>query len=380
MRGLLIAGSLLMLVACNKNKVTVTGTISNADGRLLRIDEVDLYSYKAFDSINLTDGGRFRFTLETPQQGFYQLRLDSGRTIVLFPEPGQRIHVQADTRDFYRSIRIEGSHPSEQAAKLVALLSFTRHRLDSLTSLYNLAEADSVQERLNLEYQDWIERHRKASIAFILTHSNSLAAVYALYQQYQPGSYLFYKTSDLQFFRIVSDSLRKYLPGSKHVIALKTHTDKLISEYNTALMLSKAKQSEMNLPELKLPGPNGDSVALSDLRGRVVLLSFWASTDAISVQQNLELKKIYNEYKKRGFEIMQVSFDRSAENWKRAIRFDELNWVHAIDKGFPESPVAGNFNVTDLPANYLISRDQSIVFGRNLTPSQLRAKLNEVTR
>lgn len=373
-----MVGCLLMLAACNKNKVTVTGTISNAQGRLLLIDEVDLYNYKAFDSIYLTDEGRFRFTLETQQQGFYQLRLDSGRTIVLFPEPGQRIHVQADADDFYRSIQIEGSHTSEQTAKLVALLSTTRHRLDSLTNLYKLAEGDSVKERLNLEYQKLIEKHRKASIAFILTHCNSLAAVYALYQQYQPGSYLFYKTSDLQFFRIVSDSLRKYLPGSKHVIALKTHTDKLISEYNSSLMLSRARQSEMNLPALKLPDPGGDSVALSDLIGRVVLLAFWASTDAISVQQNLELKKIYNEYKKRGFEIMQVSFDRSPENWKRAIRFDELNWVHVIDKGFPESPVAGNFNVTDLPANYLISRDQSVVFGRNLTPSQLRAKLNEV--
>ena len=95
--------------------------------------------------------------------------------------------------------------------------------------------------RLNKEYANILERHRKNSIAYILTHYNSLSSLYALYQQYQPGYYVFYKATDMQFFRIVSDSLEKYYPGSRHVRALKAYTDNMISKYKSQVLLQSAQ-------------------------------------------------------------------------------------------------------------------------------------------
>jgi folylpolyglutamate synthase/dihydropteroate synthase len=158
--------------------------------------------------------------------------LSNGKLIALFPDPGQKIKVEADAANLIPSVRIDGSHNSEQAAKLIRSLHETKILLDSLNVLYEKTADDSVRNRLRQEFSDVLEIHRKFSKTFILTHYNSLASLYALYQQYQTGSYVFYKNTDLQFFKIVSDSLGKYIPNSRHVKALKAYTNNMLSDYN----------------------------------------------------------------------------------------------------------------------------------------------------
>lgn len=251
--------------------------------------------------------------------------------------------------------------------------------MDSITALFNKAQTDSMRIRLNEAYRGIIEGHRKYSISYILTHYRSLSSLYALYQQYQPGAYVFYKSSDLQFFRIVSDSLKKYYPGSKHVTALNAYTDNMIGRYKSQILLQSAQESN-SLPEIRLPDMAGDTVSLADFRGKYVLLCFWASGDQNSVSQNLELKKVYPGFRNRGFEIVQVSFDNSTDDWRRAVRYDELPWVSLIDTNYPKSSIAGNYNVTSIPANYLISKDNMTIVAKNLTPAELRDKLHDLLK
>ena len=380
MRKIVLLICAVVLVACNKEKVTLTGRISNAEKMVLYLDEVDVYETRTADSVVLKKDGRFSFGFNTKGPGFYQLRLSGDQIIVLFPKPGQRIRVTADADKLLASLEIEGSHDTEQVTKLIRMLSETKTELDSLANLYNVTQQDSTREQLNGEYRDVLERHRKFSITFILTHHNSLASLYALYQQYQPGDYVFYKTTDMQFFKIVSDSLSKYYPGLKHVTALKAHTDNMIGKYKTQVILQQAGQAEESLPAIALPDISGDTVTLKSLRGSYVLLSFWASYNKTSVAQNLELKKIYNRYKDRNFEILQVSFDNSTDSWKKAVRFDELPWISVIDTRYPNSVVAGNFNVTAIPANFLIDKDNLTILAKNLTPAQLQSKLQDIIK
>jgi hypothetical protein len=204
---------ILGLVACNRDRVRISGRILNADKQVLHLDEVDVYDSKAEDSLVLKSNGRFSFTYNSRQAGFYQLRLAKDQLIVLFPEPGEHIKIKADLKDLNSSLNIEGSPSSEQVTVLIRKLNKTRASMDSITALFNKAQTDSMRIRLNEAYRGIIEGHRKYSISYILTHYRSLSSLYALYQQYQPGAYVFYKSSDLQFFRIVSDSLKKYYPG-----------------------------------------------------------------------------------------------------------------------------------------------------------------------
>jgi peroxiredoxin len=124
----------------------------------------------------------------------------------------------------------------------------------------------------------------------------------------------------------------------------------------------------------------GDTVNLADFHGKYVLLSFWVSGDQSSVNQNLELKKVYPSFRKKGFEIVQVSFDNSTDAWRRAVRYDELPWVSLIDTRYPNSVIAGNYNITSIPTNYLISKDNVTILAKNLTPAELRDKLNDLLK
>lgn len=370
---------ILGLVACNRDRLKISGRILNADKQVLHLDEVNVYDSKVVDSLVLKSDGRFSFTYDSHEAGFYQLRLAKDQLIVLFPEPGEHIRIKADLKELNSSLSIEGSPNSEHVTVLIKKLDKTRASMDSVTALFDKAQTDSMRSRLNEAYMGILDNHRKYSISYILTNYKSLSGLYALYQQYQPGGYVFYKSSDLQFFRILSDSLQKYYPGSKHVTALKAYTDNMIGKYNSQVLLRSASK-EVSLPEIRLPDMAGDTVNLTDFGGKYVLLSFWVSGDENSVRQNIELKKLYPGFRNRGFEIVQVSFDNSPVAWKRAVRYDELPWVSLIDTRYPHSIIAGNYNITSLPTNFLISKDNVTIMAKNLTPAQLKDKLNDLLK
>ncbi|MBN2481252.1 MAG: AhpC/TSA family protein [Bacteroidales bacterium] len=368
----------LSLITCSKDKIIISGTIRNADTLTVYLDEVDLYESMALDSAILKKRGSFRFTFRTASPGFYQLRLSNNKNIVLFPRPGQQIHIEADATNFIPSLQIEGSEDTEQVLKVVRNLNGTKAKLDSLTAVFNRAEADSTKQRLNKEFEAVMESHRKFSIAFLLTHFNSFASLYVLYQQYQPGSYVFYRNTDLQYFKIVSDSLKKYYPDSRHVIALDKTTQRLIGDYNASLVLRLAEGAESTLPEVALPGIAGDTITLKSMKGPYVLLYFWASWSPESISQNRQLIQVYNNFRSKGFDILAVSLDNSTDSWTRTVKFDELYWTNVIDITYPNSITASIYNVTSLPCNYLIDINNVTILGKNLTPAQLQMRLSEL--
>ncbi len=367
---------ILVITACSKDNIQITGHITGAPKEVLYLEEVDVYNTNPIDSVKLNSKGKFNFTLRKKEAGFYQLRLSDDKIILLFPKPGDRVVIKADGKGMQASAKISGSHDSEQIAKLMSLLNETKATLDTITADFEAATDDTVKARLNKEFNNVLEKHRKNSIAYILTNYNSLSSIYAIYQQYRPGYYVFYKTTDLQYFRILSDSLAKYHPRSKHVASLKAYTTKQLDNYKSQVLLQSANVE--SLPPVKLPSMSGDTVKLSSLKGKYVLLSFWVSSNKACIEQNLALKRVYAKYKNQGFEIYQVSFDDSPEQWQKAVKFDELPWINVIDNS-NNSVVAGFYNVTKVPANYFIGKDHSSILGKNLTPSQIESKLQDLT-
>jgi peroxiredoxin len=370
----------LAITACTKERVKISGHLANAENDMLYLEEVYLYNTIPVDSVKLKKNGKFNFSFDTKIACFYQLRLAPDKTILLFPKPGEKIKVEADANNILTSLKTEGSHDTEQITKLMIMLNETKQQLDSISVLYGYAGSDTLKASLNKQYQNILERHRKISVAYILTNYNSLSSIYALYQQYQPGYYVFYKTTDLQYFRILSDSLSKYHPRSPHVASLKAYTEKLINDYRSKQLLQNAPKVTESLPEIKLPDIAGDSISLHQFKGKYVLLCFWSYGNQECVRQNLQMKKIYEKYRSKGLEIFQVSFDNSKEEWQKAVRYDALPWVSVIDTQYPNSIIAGNYNVQQLPANYLINKDNLTIMAKNLTPAQLRDKLEDIIK
>jgi cytochrome oxidase Cu insertion factor (SCO1/SenC/PrrC family) len=172
----------------------------------------------------------------------------------------------------------------------------------------------------------------------------------------------------------VSDSLNYHYPNSKQAKALKKDFEKEMNQ----MFMNQIEQVARNAPETKLD-PNlkdmkGTRIALSSLKGKVVLLTFWASASEESVAENINLKALYKTYKKRGFEIYQVDLDEKEDNWKKAVKYDELPWI-SVREDNPNNPVnARLYNVKTLPANYLYDKTGTII-GVNLHGKALQIKL-----
>lgn len=140
-------------------------------------------------------------------------------------------------------------------------------------------------------------------------------------------------------------------------------------------------------PEIKLPNKTGDSIALSDLRGKVIFIDFWASWCRTCRVENIPLRNAYNTYKDEtfdignGFEVYSISLDTDSLIWQKAIKNDQLVWEnHVCDFKKWDSPLVSLYNFRYLPHNVLIDRNGIIIakglFGEDLA-NTLREHLAE---
>jgi len=137
-------------------------------------------------------------------------------------------------------------------------------------------------------------------------------------------------------------------------------------------------EESMYFPDLSLCNPDGQTIPLSTLKGKVVLVEFWASYCMLCTHEHCYyFKPLYNDYKDKGFEIYSVSADSSATNWVQAIERDGLDWIQVSDLLGNDSPVIQQYDVNGLPTNYLLDQDGKII-ARNVDVAILEETLADL--
>jgi peroxiredoxin len=130
--------------------------------------------------------------------------------------------------------------------------------------------------------------------------------------------------------------------------------------------------------EISLPSVNGDTLHLSSLKGKVVLLDFWASWCGPCRVANKNLAKLYAKFKTKGFEILSVSFDEDIAKWKTAIKKDKAVWMQVIDNGGGwDTKTAQSWGVMALPTSYLIDKEGRLI-AMDLEGKELENTLKEM--
>jgi len=131
------------------------------------------------------------------------------------------------------------------------------------------------------------------------------------------------------------------------------------------LLVAATSSAQLKLgdtvPEISLPGTDGNMIKLSSLAEKVVLVDFWASWCAPCRAANPFVQKLYKKYGKNGFEVYAVSLDVKKEAWLKAIKKDKLTYSLVIDTDGWKSKVAESYFVDQLPTNFLLDRKGKIV-------------------
>ncbi|MBN1108159.1 MAG: AhpC/TSA family protein [Bacteroidales bacterium] len=375
---------LSVLSGCkNEDLVTIRGKLggTEATGQYIKVNRADINSIKFLDSTKIKRNGDFSLRLKSSVPDFYQLALSNDNFITLLAEPGEKIKLHFESERLYENYRVEGSEGSVLVKTLDDRLMTTKRKLDSLNAVYQKASKEpgfeAVQPQLEQQMSDLVRAQRKFNIEFVINNINSLASVKALFQKLHEEAYVLYDPRDLQYMKIVSDSLRKNYPDSRHTKALLTTFEKEMAQFNARKYIAMID----TLPEVKLDAVlkdiNGRQVALSSLRGKYVLLTFWSADSRECVADNMQLKEFYRLYNRKGFEIYQINLDKDEETWKAAVKFDELPWISVREEDPSYQKSAVIFNVRSLPANYLFDPAGNII-GSNLHGRALQLKLAQL--
>jgi peroxiredoxin len=372
----------LILAGCSsKDSFTVSGHISDPQKNSVVLKKLEVDRLIFVDSARLSSSGSFKIRVKTGATDFYQLGYSDTDFITLIAGPGEKIRLTFNGKNTSGDYEVSGSKGSEDVRILDLRLAAGKRKLDSLSTIYdNLpanADSDAERSRLEEEYTAVLKDLRKKNIEYIVTWPSSMASLKAVYQRIDENTYVLYDPRDLQYLKIVSDSLGRHYPESKNVKALAEDLKKELNQLAARQIQSIASTS----PEIKLDpnllDVNGKRIALSSLRGKVVLLTFWSVNSRESLAENIQLKEFYKTYKGKGFEIYQINIDEDEEKWKQAVRFDELPWISTREDDPNVLENVRLFNVQTVPANYLFDRDGTII-GTNLHGRSLQIKLNQL--
>ena len=371
--------TILILSSCIKsNQFEIHGVLKNGAKKEITLSKLLVNGTEDIKTIKTDKDGSFNFKYSTDIPGFFNLSVSKNNFLTLLIEPGEKVTVISEVNNLGTS-EIKGSEGSLLVQNINIQLSNTKFKLDSVLnyaeSIKDDPDFNQKVDEINNTYAKIVDRQRDSSIAFIIRNLNSLASIVALYQKYDNENYVLYKNRDLQYIKIVSESLGEKYPESQHVKALLADKESLFQTYNqiksNKLLNDFTKNKEViGIPEIVLPDINGDSISINSIHSKYILLNFWASWSEESINQNMGLLDVYKEYHSKGFEIYGVSLDTKRENWLRAVRFDQLPWINVIDLNGRTSYYAKIYNVKTLPTSYLINPEGDIVLV-NPTKKQL---------
>lgn len=381
---LLLLSLLTVAISCNNSeRIRINGTYNGSNPESLYLTRVDIDRQILIDSVKPGRTGNFSFTLESRQTDFYTLGFNNSEFITLIATPGDRIEISFHGQQLQDAYTIKGSTESEKVRILDYRLANARSKMDSLRLLYNNAlikddPDSSFLVTLEEQYAEIADTLRMENIAFILDNLSSFSAIKALYQKIDDETYVLYRERDVQFMKLVSDSLNASFPGSRQARALAANVEKEISAMYMNRLAALAETVEQTLPDLALPSVDGDTIVLSSFRGKsYILLSFWSVSSGESVSNNLNLKEHYRNYHNKGFQIYQVNLDRDENIWKNAVRYDELPWISVRDYNEGSSPSISLFNISSVPSNYLIDMEGNII-AKDLFGKSLQIKLSQI--
>lgn len=369
-----------VLYSCKDTKNTsgfeLKGTLQNAKGESIYLEKLSQSGTVLVDSGLIDEKGEFLLNKYDPSVGFYRLRINNANFAMLVLDSAQKITIKGDARDLGNTFSAEGSPDTKLFLEYNLLAQNQKRRTDSLENIFRTAiitqkmdslKADSLSKQLEKPYEQMVAEYSALIAKKISENTGSFASIMAI-QQLKPEDYM-------DVYKALDKGLQQKYPNNKDVQSFHGMVQQ------TQMMVARAEATKVGneAPELLLPMPNDKELALSSLRGKVVLIDFWASWCGPCRKEMPNVKRVYDKYKSRGFEIYGVSLDKDRDKWLEAIEKDGLKWPQVSDLKWWQSEGAQTYAVQSIPYTVLISKEGKII-ATGLRGAELENKLAEILK
>ncbi|MBI4931575.1 MAG: AhpC/TSA family protein [Bacteroidetes bacterium] len=381
----LISCCLLLFYSCGNNNENsnyqIKGNLTNSNGEFVSLVDVNSSEIKTIDSVKVNEKGEFTFIKKVPEKGFYSIQISSSNYATIIADSTENISFEGDAKNLNEGYKVTGSKDSETllhfndfTKKNFKKMESSRMKQDSLRRVYEAylnttpdsLFLDSISKMLEPVFNSFSEDYRKLADEtneyirnFVNENTSSFASLAAV-QMLSPDK-------DIAYFIKVSDALTAKYPNVENLKGFKKYVD------------SKKKLAVGSLaPEITLDDKDGKSISLSSLKGKIVIVDFWASWCKPCRAENPFMVLLYNKYKDKGLDIFSVSLDFKKEAWLEAISKDKLSWKnHVSDLKQWQSSVVSQYGFEAIPFTCLLDKEGNIA-GKNLRGPELEEKIKEL--
>lgn len=360
---------LIFLAACNQGnkgiRTTITGSFPLLKGKMVSISEFDINNAIPVDTTRIRENGSFKFTFRHQGPGFFLIKVDNKNFLTLILNDEKRIEVTSDQQNIRKSYFVKGSPDSELYRDFEMFLEVNRTKVDSLSKTYEMFQRsssfNSVKLDLDRTYQEIFSNQRQYSIQFIKNHCGSLACLLVLNRRFGERKIL-NEVDDFDYFLMVDSCLSANYQGNNHLLDFQNRIQAFKDKRKIFEMTEKQLAPGNKVPEFGLQDKDGSTIQLSSLKGKPVVLYFWASWDPQSRKANLDLKNLIDRQGKNRPAVYAVGLESYKEPWLEAIKADGLkDWIHVTDLLNIHSSAKTLFNIPDnLPYFFFIDKEQII--------------------
>ena len=376
---------LLLLSACGQGSeetngeeqldenFSVSGTIADAAGMTLYLEALSEKGQIAVANSTIESDGSFSLKGNVPGMGIYQLRLGEAqdKIIPLTLSPDENVKINTSFRAFNVAPNVSGTEWAAYMNGYMKLYAEMVPKQMELNGLQGKVSEDEIM-KLYMEIKEPLDEYSRKKMnadpdnPFNIVLSTAATPTTG-FQNWDPAN--------LDVLKKVAAAFKKRYKDSPMALTMENQVYQIEVAYNEY----KANASgTKTAPEIAMKNPAGKVPKLSSLRGKVVLIDFWASWCGPCRRENPNVVRLYNQYKDKGFTVFSVSLDEDATAWKNAIAADGLIWPnHVSDLLGWKTPMTQLYGFNGIPYTVLVDRDGKII-GTGLRGEILEQKLKEV--
>lgn len=376
MNKILILFSAIFIISCSSShdsgSFKIKGELKNAPDQKVFLEQI-FFSQQpplVIDTAEMVKG-EFEIKASSTEEGLYRIRFEKNAGY-LFINDKDEIDFNANAQDStLKSTRFNTPANASLTNLIISLDSIHSQLIDMDQQRKNLFQqgADSLVKIADDSFNQSNEWYKKFLVKYIDTTSSPVIAMFAL-------SYA--QEVNLDTLNNLLTSLTKKYPKNSSVASVVKQFEQFNATQQTQSQNGTVEVGKP-APDFTLPGVDGSPFTLSSLRGKYVLVDFWASWCGPCRQENPNVVAIYNQFRDKNFTILGVSLDKDKNSWLKAIKDDKLGWKQVSDLKYWNSEAANLYGVQAIPFNVLVDPEGNVV-ASNLMGPDLSSKLAELLK